>query len=78
MTSSIYLDREEELLLDKLSGVNRLSRNTVLRLALRELATRADPQGQLPLLGKPMMRLDPITGKPPSAPGAGELDALGG
>lgn len=52
MTSSLYLDREEELLLDRLAGVNRLSRNSILRLALRELAALADPAGRLPLLGR--------------------------
>lgn len=68
MTSSIYLDREEELLLERLAGMNQLSRNTVLRLALRELGSRADRDGRLPLIGR----------RPPAAPaGEGRVRGLG-
>lgn len=72
-TKSVHLDGQEQLMLDKLAGVNQLPANTVLRLALRQLFTLADGEGRLPLVGRPMigLRLDPVTSRPPEPPPLG-------
>lgn len=56
MKRSVHLDAHEDLLLERLAGVNRLNPNAVLRLALRHLATAADRDGRLPLLGRQAAR----------------------
>lgn len=51
MTSSVYLNRQEEVMLDQMAGANQLPPNSILRIALRELYARSDQAGRLPLVG---------------------------
>lgn len=64
---SVYLNRREQLMVDRLAGVNRLSANMVLRLALHQLYAQADADGRLPLAGPSVERLDPVSGLPLAA-----------
>lgn len=61
---SIYLNRREQLMLDRLAGVNGLAPNTVLRLALVQLHALADAAGRLPLAGQaaPSDPVSPVDG----------------